>query len=231
MGPRAFQTAGLADVGSFVKAGFKLHQRGDGLAVFGSFAKGFDNRGAFGRAIERLLDRHHIGVPRSLLQEAHDHVEGLIRVVQQHVFLADGGKHVAVKILYALRHTRCERRPKQVWAIIQDHFFEVCEANHSVDVDHFVAGYLKLFHNQLFKACRSVGGDFKAHNFATAASLQGNLKFAHEVLGLVFDLQIAVTQNAEGTVAFGFVTGEDAVQMQDQQLLKGQDAQGAIRGG
>jgi hypothetical protein len=57
-------------------------------------------------AVERLLDRHHVGVARRLLEEAHHDVEGLVGVVQQHVLLADRREDVALVVLHPLGHPR-----------------------------------------------------------------------------------------------------------------------------
>ena len=108
----AFQAAGLADVGGLVEAGLELDERGDRLARLGRLAERGDDRAVARGAVERLLDRQHVGVERGLVQEAHHDVEGLVGVVQQHVLLADRGEDVALEVLHPLGHARGEGRPR-----------------------------------------------------------------------------------------------------------------------
>jgi hypothetical protein len=64
------------------------------LAVLGGAGQGVDDRVVDGGPIERLLDRQDLRVVRRLLDELHDRVVRLVRVVDQDVSLADGGEDV-----------------------------------------------------------------------------------------------------------------------------------------
>ncbi len=46
--------------------------------------------------VQGLLDRQHIRVARCLLQEVDHRLERIVRVVDQDILVADGGKDVAV---------------------------------------------------------------------------------------------------------------------------------------
>ncbi len=52
----------------------------------------FDDRSFGGGAVERLLDRDHVGIARGLLQELHHHVERFIRVMDDQVLLRIAAK-------------------------------------------------------------------------------------------------------------------------------------------
>ena len=98
----ALEIARPADIGLLVEARLQFDQRGDRLAGFGRLDQRLDDRG-FGRgAVERLLDRDHVGIARGLLQELHHHVEGFVRVVDDQVLLPDGGEAVAAVVADAL---------------------------------------------------------------------------------------------------------------------------------
>ena len=71
-------------------------------------------------AVERLLDRQHVGVARGLAQELHHHVEALERVVDQDVLLADGGEAVAAVVADALGEARLEGLELQVRPVRRD---------------------------------------------------------------------------------------------------------------
>ena len=57
-------------------------------------------------AIERLLDRHHVGIGGGLAQELHHHVEALEGMMDDDVLGADGGEAVAAMIADALGKAR-----------------------------------------------------------------------------------------------------------------------------
>src|SRR6185295_623349 len=77
-----------AQVALLVEAGLELYQRGNRLAHPGRFTQRGDDRRVVGRAVQRLLDRDHIGIARGLAQELHYDVEAFIRVVHQYVAAA-----------------------------------------------------------------------------------------------------------------------------------------------
>ena len=57
-------------------------------------------------AVERLLDRHHIGIGGGLAQELHHHVEAFEGMMDDQVLFADGGETVAAMIADALGEAR-----------------------------------------------------------------------------------------------------------------------------
>ena len=108
-------------------------------------------------AVEGLLDRHHVRVERCLLEEADDHVEGLVGVVEEHVLLADRREHVAVVVLHAFGDAGGEGGPEEVGAFVEHEFLEVGRADEAVDLDHLVLGDVEFVHDEgaqfLGRAC------------------------------------------------------------------------------
>ena len=98
----AFQVARPADVGRLVEARLELDHGGHRLAELGRLLERAHDRAVVGGAVERPLDRHDVGVGHRLAQELHDHVEGLVGVMDDDVLLADGGEAVAVELADAL---------------------------------------------------------------------------------------------------------------------------------
>ena len=58
-----------------------------------------------------------------LLQKSDYHVEGFIRVVQQHIFLADGREHVTVVVAYSFGNPGRKIWPQKIWARVEYQFF------------------------------------------------------------------------------------------------------------
>ena len=88
------QRAGPHDVVLLVEPGLELHQRGDLLAVLGRAFESPDDRASAAGAVERLLDRQHLGVLGGPLDEVHHRAERLEGMVDQDVLGADQVEHV-----------------------------------------------------------------------------------------------------------------------------------------
>ena len=133
-------------------------------------------------------------------------------MVQQHVLLADRREDVALEVLNPLGHARGEWRPEQVGARRAAEFRKVGQAENSRHVDHLVVAHAQCAHDQLAQVGRSARGHLEPDDLAAAAALQRGLEFAHEVLGFLLDLEVAVTQHAEGAEAEPGVAGEQPVE-------------------
>ncbi len=101
-----------ADVGLLVEPGAQLHQHRHLLALLGGPGEGLGDRGRGAHAIQRHLDREHPGIAGRFLDEAGDVIEGVIRVVHEHVAGADGAPDV--RRLLERRH-----RPRRQRAILE----------------------------------------------------------------------------------------------------------------
>ena len=224
MRARPFQTAALQDVRGLVKAGFQFHKGRDRLAVLGSLAQSRDDGAVVAGAIQGLLDRQHIGIARRLFQKADHHVEGLVRVMQQHVLLPDGGEHVAVMVQHAFRNARLERRPQQVGALGQHQFLQVGNPEQATQFHHLVAFDAQFFHDQRFQIRRRTGGKLQADHLAPAPTFQRGFKLAHQIFGLVLDFKVAVAEDTEAAMAPVGIAGEQHAKVDQQQLFQRQEA-------
>ena len=104
----ALKGTGPADIALLVEARGYLHQRHGLLALFGGDRQGRHDRGVTAGAVDRVLDRQHLGVGHRLLDEAlHRGGEGFVRVVDENIPAADLREHVHGRIVggdEALRH-------------------------------------------------------------------------------------------------------------------------------
>ena len=90
-------------------------------------------------AVERLLDRHHVGIGRGLAQELHHHVEAFEGMMDDDVLLADGGEAVAAMIADALGEARDIGLELQIAALVEDQLAQVRQAQQMIDDDELAA--------------------------------------------------------------------------------------------
>ena len=76
--------------------------------------------------------------------------------------------------------------------VLQHQFLEVGQPDHAFDLHHLVGVDVQFVHDDAAQGLGGVRGDFHAHHFAATAAFQGDLEFAHQILGLFLDFQIAV---------------------------------------
>src|ERR1700722_7178223 len=82
---RAFEIARPADVRFLVEARLEFDERGHRLAGLGRLDQRANDRTVRRGAIERLLDRHDIGIARRLGEELHDDIERFVGVMDDEV--------------------------------------------------------------------------------------------------------------------------------------------------
>ena len=75
----------------------------------------------------------------------------------------------------------------------------------------------------LRRSARRARGHGQADHLAAAAALQRGLELAHQVLGLLLDLEVAVAQHPEGAEPEHDVAGEEAVEEHLEQRLERQE--------
>ena len=125
---RFLQLARELDVRRLVEAGAQLDQHRDFLAGLRRRDQALDERRVGRRAVQRLLDREHVGVGRSAVDEVDDGRERLERVMQQNVLLRDRLENVRLDERF--RHAGRERRVLELGPI-----HEVVDREQPVQVD------------------------------------------------------------------------------------------------
>ena len=135
-----------------------------------------------------MFDRHDVRVAGGLRKEPHDHIERLVRVVQQHVFLLDRGEHIAFVVLHAFGHAGAERGPQQVGTLVQHKLAQVADTDQTVDVHDLFFGHMQLVHDQITQGGGGIVRDFQSYHFTAAAAFQGGLELAHQIFGFVLKL-------------------------------------------
>jgi hypothetical protein len=126
--PRLLERAGPANVPLFVEARGQFHDHGDLFVAFGGALQAGEQRGADTRAIQRLLDREHIGVVRGLRQEGDDRIVRLIGMVQQQILIVENREEI--RLLSRQDVDRWERTVAQLLKTRQLH-----QAHQDAEVD------------------------------------------------------------------------------------------------
>jgi len=206
---RLLEFAGPLDVVGLVEAGHELDQRRHLLAR----ERGVDERAHDGRiaarAVERLLDREHLGIARRLLDELHHRRERVVGMMQHQVPFAD-----RVEDPLARRERRAVRRHKR-------RILQVRPVDHLVETHQAEQVERPLQPDRLLLAEREVPAqlraqrrihaflDFEPHGRAAPQVAQLFLDLLEQVLRLlVVDVEVAVARDAERVGVAHDVAGE-----------------------
>jgi hypothetical protein len=125
VGADFFQRACPGNIGLFIEAGLKLDQYRDFLAGFGGPRQGLSDRRGRAYPIKRHLDGKNFRVEGRFFDETRHGLEGLIRMENQHVTVANRAPHVRYPVkrghgqrylrpILETRHVHCGIELKQV---------------------------------------------------------------------------------------------------------------------
>ncbi len=217
--------AGALELGSpeqvllLVEPRLELDHGGDRLARLGRGDQRRDHRRLLAGAVQRLLDRDDIGIGCRLAQEIDHHLEAFVGVVDDDVFLADGGEAIAIVLANAFGIARAVGLELEVRAVLLDDRGEPGEADQAVGLGHH-----RLIEPELV-AQQFLGGEIESalqlqqdHRTATTA-LDGGAEIADEILRILLDLEVAVAQHAEHPVAADLEPGKQQVRVTEDDLL------------
>ena len=184
-------------VRSFVEPCAQLDQHGYFFASLRRGYEAFRQRRVRRRAIQRLLDRKHIGIVGGAVDEVDDRGKRLVRMMQQDVALRDRVENARVHEL--LRHSGRERRIFELRTIDQivyrEQAVEVHGTRHLVGIGARELEVLEQIRGELVRA---VVRRLESHRVAVAAFEQLALERVLQIVHvLVVDEQIAVACDAE----------------------------------
>ncbi len=222
---RVFQIARPADIGRLVKAGLELDDGGHRLARLYRLLESLHDGAVARGAVERPLDGHHVGIGHGLAQVLHDDVERLVGVVDDDVLLAHRGKAIAVELADALGEAADERLEQKIWPIGDDELRRIRKRQEPVLDEDGVLADLQLLDHEALQAIGHRGVELEADHVAAAAALQRAFERAHQILGFLLHLDIAVAQDAERTLALYLEAGEQLVEEQSDHRLQPNEAQ------
>ena len=197
LNPGALQLARPVQILLLVEPRFQFDHGGDGLARLG---RG-DQRGDHGRllagAIERLLDRHHVGIFGSLAQEIDHHVEAFERVVDHQILFADRGKAIAIVFQHAFGIARVIGFEFQFRARHVDDLGKAVHRQQAARFHHQGVVQSQLVAQQLFGGGIEIILQLQHDHLAAPAPLDCRAEIAHQVFGVFLDFHVAVAQHAE----------------------------------
>ena len=238
---RALQLRRPANVGRLVEARLELDQGGDGLAGLRRVDQRLHDRAVVRRAVERLLDRQHVGVRGRLVEEVDHHLERFVGVVDDEVLLAHGGEHVARLLAHALGKARHVAIEEQVVAVELHDARQRVERQRARHDGRARLRHAQLLDHELAQGVGKIGVELDAHHRAAAAALERGLEEAEQVLGLLLQLDVRIAHDAERARPRQIVAGKQAVHegaaqilqrdQADRAILRGQPPEAVERGG
>ncbi|MNM97035.1 hypothetical protein D3C81_1095310 [compost metagenome] len=197
------------DVGLLVEARQQLHHHRDFLAIACGGHQRFHDRRLVAGAVHGLLDRHDIRVGRGELQQVEHGGEALVRMVQEHILLADHVEHAqsGLERLDRRRHVRRVfegRAVDQIGNLHQPH--QVHRAAHAVQV---LLGQARFQQQPARERGRSIGRHLEPHRIAEMPGRQLALERLAQVGDVVFgDEQVGIAGDAELIAALHVDGGE-----------------------
>ena len=227
---RAFQLAGPRDVGVLVETRLDLDQRQHLLAGMRGVDQRVDDRRIAGCTVQRLLDGQHLRIGRGLRQERlHGRREGIVRVVQQDVALADGGENVLRTgrfdfgdLTIGGRNERTVLEIRTVDASELEQHGRVKRRRQAVDL---VGAHAQLVGEQLRQERAGLVGDLQTDRRSETTAQQFLLHGVEQVLGIIlFHVDVLVTGDAEGAGLLDDHAREQGFQVGDDQVLHGDEA-------
>ena len=141
------------------------------------------DRTRLSRAVDRVLDREHARVACGVVEEVLDGAERVVRVMHQHVTLADRGEHQ----LRALPRRAADRHVHRIAQL--DGVFRVVELHQPAEVDGTVAevDVLGLEFERVEEALEDLGvcalADLESDRFTAATLAELLLDRLHQVAG------------------------------------------------
>ena len=222
------QLAGPLDVGLLVEARLDLDQDQYLLAGLGGVDQRVHDRRVAGGAVQRLLDRQHVGVGGGLVEERlHGGGEGVVRVVQQHVALAQRREDVRRRCADSTS-ARSRWVPATKLGVLQLGPVQPGDREQAGQVQrpgqrvHLGVLHLQLVDEQVEHPRGDRLLDLQPHRRAEAAPHELLLQRLEQVLRVVLlDLQVLVAGDPEHVVVEHLHAGEQLLQVRGDDVLQG----------
>ena len=230
LGAGAFEVPCPANIGFLVESRLEFDDRGDRLAGLRRLDQRLDNRRTFTRAIKRLLDRDHGPVLCGLVQELHDDIEALVRVMDDDVLGPDGVETVAAEVADALREAWREGLEEKVRPVVDDQLPQIREAEFPIDGGDVVGVDAQTVHQQAAQFAGHGPVDNEIDDAAPPALFQGALEVTDQILGFLVDLDLAVANDAEEPELQETEARKQAFEMHAHGLFQWQEPVALARG-
>ena len=208
---RPFQRACPQQILLLVKACLEFDDRGYRFARFGRVNQRPDNRGLLACAIERLLDRHDVGIGSSLPQKFDHDLERFIRMVDQDILVTNSRKTIAAMIADPFRKARAIRSEFEIRAVFFNQYVEIADADQTVDPAFGSAVMQQMLAQHRDHRLCQLGSHFQPDDIAPAAAFDRAAEIAHKIFRLLLHFDIAVADYPEQTAAFHGIAGEQYI--------------------
>ena len=144
-------------------------------------------------------------------------------MVDDDVLRGNGGETVAAMLADAFREPRRIRLELQVRAVFLHQLPEVGDAEDALQLDDIAGVDRKGAAHHLRQVGRRALLDHHADHLAAAAALDRRLVEAHQVLGFLLDLDVAVADDAEGALPQQVVARKEQREKTGDHPFQGQE--------
>ena len=198
------------------------------LPASGRLDQRLNDRAIAASAVESLLDGDNVRIGGSLAQELQNDVEALERVVDDDVLGADCGETIAREVTDSFREAWRIGAEQEVGAVVGNELLEIGRPQDAV-LDHdLLTGNgavvdVEFVGNERAQVLRHRGVKGEMDRDAAAAAFQRGFVRADEVFSLLLEFDAGIADEAKHTAAFDFVTGEEPIEEQANQVFERQE--------
>src|SRR6516165_153692 len=141
-------------------------------------------------------------------------------MVNHEIFLTNGSETVAGMIADAFGITGIVRHEFEIRPIQTHQLRQFVEREHAVDQEDLVIGARQRPLHEPTQFHRHGGFELEANDRSAPSALEDRLELAHQIFGLFLDLDLGITNDAEGALPLDRVTGKKAGDEKPDHLLE-----------
>ena len=219
------------DVVALVESRLELDQHRHLFAGLGRGDEQRNQRRIGANTVERHLDRDDVRILHRGAKESLDRPEGLERMMNEDVLVADPVEDRFRILVGAPQASRREGRVLQLGPVNAGQLRPVAEAQSIVRSEHHIVGDLEVLDEDVQDTSGNVGFDVQQRDGAAAELLEAAVDALEQIVGLVFlDLEVGVADDPEEVRTLDLRAGEELVDVGADHVLEKHERVSARRG-
>ena len=217
---RAFERFGPVDVALFVKARLEFDDGRHLLAAAARLDEALDDGRIAAAAVKRLLDRHHLRIARSAVDEGEHPGELFIGVEEEHVAFAQRREEIVFRIedfgrSHAIGHVL------QARAVDEAQIHEFREGERAAHLVNLAGLHVDVVEQEVLQTNWHAALEFETHGRAEAALFDVVAHGFEKVVGFVlFNFSVGVARDAEEPVGGHAEAREESAEALADQVFR-----------